>query len=156
MQNTCAIFLWWEISWMASLRDHKHSPTPLQCSDYEKMGSAYDDLHSQTSPNLHNGLAYLMWHCPSQVLGIFHSMPLIQGLFPCSGILYKFPEIFLWLWGSKPDKIDLTFCAISQLLCIKLVSCIGLLNYDMLKSYGSEIHLYWSVDSHVYSFFQES
>lgn len=43
---------------------------------------------------------------------------------------------------SKPDKVDLTFCAISQLLCIKLVSCIGLLNYDMLKSYGSEIHLY--------------
>lgn len=44
--------------------------------------------------------------------------------------------------GSKPDKVDLTFCAISQLLCIKLVSCIGLLNYDMLKSYGSDIHLY--------------
>jgi len=44
--------------------------------------------------------------------------------------------------GSKTDKVDLTFCAISQLLCIKLVSCIGLLNYDMLKSYGSEIHLY--------------
>lgn len=112
------------------------------------MGSAYDDLHSQTSPNLHNGLAYLMWHCPSQVLGIYIFSLLRNHL--------QILRDLSMALGSKPDKIDLTFCAISQLLCIKLVSCIGLLNYDMLKSYGSEIHLYWSVDSHVYSFFQES
>lgn len=108
VQNTCAIFLWWGISWMGSLRDHKHSETPLQCSDYapsiRNYCSAYDDLHSQTSPNLHNRLAYLVWHCPSRVLGIFHPMPFIQGYFPCSGIFNKFPEIFLRLWPVSQTR----------------------------------------------------
>lgn len=35
--------------------------------------------------------------------------------------------------GSKPHKIDLTSCAISQLLCIKSVSCIGLLHVKFLQ-----------------------
>ncbi len=59
-------------------------------------GSAYDDLHSQTSPNLHNRLAYLMWHCPSQVLGIL--------LLLCSGIFNKFSEIFLRLWAVSQTR----------------------------------------------------
>lgn len=103
--------------------------TPLHFSIYEQNctvnGSTYDDLTPQTSSNLHISLVYLM-RCTTQTR--YKEFLIHTTLNIIYSNIHKEPNL-----GSKPHKIDLTSCAISQLLCIKSVSCIGLLHVKFLQ-----------------------